>query len=208
MITERINPLFRALPSGTKPRFGRPKAKSPKKIKILYPPHQLSNRCPQRFGNGLNCKKTRIFNAPFYPAQKSPINVGFGSKRFLRQLFLRSEFPNSLTKPFGNVMTHLRQVCPFTEANGCRLYTTTPVDNGSAQCHNNPHWIFNQDVARQAYERRQSSEDPASARQKRAYNFLKAAEDFLKDLSICNVLVLTGYHRFKRCSNIFINSHP
>lgn len=77
----------------------------------LYSPHQLSNRCPQRFGDGLNCKKTRILDASFNSAQKSPVNVGFGGKRFLRQLFLRPEFPNLPTKLFGNVMAHLRQSC-------------------------------------------------------------------------------------------------
>ncbi|MGA9779617.1 MAG: hypothetical protein WBS33_15225 [Verrucomicrobiia bacterium] len=97
-------------------------------MKILYSPHQFSDRCPQRVSNGLDRKKARIFNASFYPAQKSPINVGFGRKRFLRQLFLRSEFPNLLTELFGNVMTHSRQVCPFAMADGCRLYTTTRLD--------------------------------------------------------------------------------
>lgn len=164
-------------------------------MKTLYSPHQLSNRCPQRVSNCLNRKKARVFNTSFYPAQKSPVNVGFGGKRFLRQLFLRSEFSNSLTKSFGNVMTHLRQVCPFTMANGCRLYTITPVDSGPSQCHNNPHWIFKQDVARQAHERRQSSEVPASARQKQPSNFM-APEDYLKDLD--NLISLLKFQSLKQ----------
>lgn len=92
----------------------------------LYPPHEFSNSCFQRFGNRLNRKKARILDAALDTAQKRPVNIGFGGKRFLRQLFPRPEFPNLLTKSFGNVVTHLRQVCPFAMADGCRLYTTTP----------------------------------------------------------------------------------
>jgi hypothetical protein len=31
-------------------------------------------------------------------------------------------------------------------------------------------------------------------------------EDFLKDLPVGNVLVLAGYHRFKRCGYFLINA--
>jgi hypothetical protein len=182
MKIKRFNPLFSALPSVTKPRFGRSKAKPPKKIKKLYPPHQLSNRCPQRFGNGLNCKKTRIFHAPFYAAQKCPVNVGFGSERILRQFSLHSEFPDLMTKLFGNIVTHLRQCCPFAMANGCRLYTTTPLDNQSARCHDHSSLIFKQEITRQAHELcRDSSGDRANFPQKGSYTFLMADEGFLTE---------------------------
>lgn len=150
MRTSWINLSFRASSSATK--FKPDCSDTTPLIKTLYFPHQFSNRCPQRVSDGLNRKKTRVFKTSFYSAQKSPINVGFGGKRFLRQLFLRSEFPNLQAELLGNVMTHLRQVCPFAMAAGCRLYTTTILDNDSAQCHDHSHWIFKQETARKARE--------------------------------------------------------
>jgi hypothetical protein len=179
MKIEQIKSTFEALLAKSEPMFGPFRIKPPRKIKVLNPPHQLSNRCPQRFGNGLNRKKTRVFHASFYPAQKGPINVGFGSKRFLRQFPPHPELPNLLTKSFGNIMTHLRQVCPFAMAGGCRLYTTTPLDNESARCHDQPHWIFKPGVARRADELcHQSPEDRASVPQRRLYRLLMAGKKF------------------------------
>jgi hypothetical protein len=108
----------------------------------LYPPHQFSNRCAQRFGNRLNRKKAWILDATLDAAQKCPVNIGFGRKGFLRQFFLCPEFPNLLTKSFGNIMAHLRQFCPFERANGCRLYTTNRLDSQPAHSHDKTHRIF------------------------------------------------------------------
>jgi hypothetical protein len=39
---------------------------------------------------------------------------------------------------FGNVVAHFRQSCLFMTVNGCRLYTTEPLDNCLAQQQNRP----------------------------------------------------------------------
>jgi len=35
--------------------------------------------------NGLNCKQRRIFNPTFNPAEKCPVEIGFGRKSLLGQ---------------------------------------------------------------------------------------------------------------------------
>ncbi len=91
--------------------------------------HQFSDGCLQRFGYGLNCKKTWIFQAALDTAQKCAVNVGFSGQSLLRQLSLRADFPNPLAESFGNVMAHSRLSCLFMTVAGCRLYTTKPIDN-------------------------------------------------------------------------------
>jgi hypothetical protein len=127
MKAERINPVLRALRLVREP------------IRILYSSHQLSDRRPQRFSDCLNRKKARVLHPSFYPTQKCPINGGFGGKRFLRQFPLQPELSNLLTKSLGNIVAHLRQFCPFTAVNGCRLYTTRHLDNKSARHHHHSH---------------------------------------------------------------------
>lgn len=139
MKAERINPLLRAFRLARKPIIDCFNAKWLTKIRSLYALHQLADRRPQRFSDCLNRKKARILYPSLYPTQKCPINGGFGSKRFLRQFSLQSELPNLLTKSFGDIVAHLRQFCPFTEDNGCRLYTTSHLDNKSARRHDCSH---------------------------------------------------------------------
>jgi hypothetical protein len=91
--------------------------------------HQISRSRVEGVGNRLNGKQTRIFHATFDSAQKSAINVGFGRKLFLRQFSLNTNFPNSLTESFGNVVAHSCQSCLFAVVVGCRLYTTTTLDS-------------------------------------------------------------------------------
>lgn len=108
----------------------------PARNKLLNSSRQFPDRCFQRFGNRLNCKKTRIFQATLNAAQKSTINVGSGSKTLLRQLSLQSGSPNTLSESFGNIMTHLRQSCLQVPGDACRLYTTTLLDSYSSRCPN------------------------------------------------------------------------
>jgi hypothetical protein len=112
----------------------------------LYPSHEFPNRCFQRFGNRLNRKKAWILDATLDAAQKCPVNIGFGSKGFLRHFFLCPKFPNLLTKSFGNSMAHSRQFCPFEAVNGCRLYTTSRLDSKPACSHDELHRILKQNV--------------------------------------------------------------
>jgi hypothetical protein len=108
-------------------------------VQTLYPPHQLSNGCVQRFGNSLNCEEAWIFHAPLNAAQEGSINVGFCGKRLLRKLPLPSDFTNTLPELFGYIVAHLHQLCPFATSDACRLYTTSPLDNYSVRWQNRPH---------------------------------------------------------------------